>query len=111
MCQDSYESRPPSDAYLQAFLDRGDVIALTTFSETGAVAGGLVAYVLAKFEQERSKVYIYDLAASDEGNLANSRVCACPYAFYQGRQQCGAPGSQPSSQKLPSRSTRCGLAV
>lgn len=28
----------------------------------GDVVGGLVAYELAKFEQERSEVYIYDLA-------------------------------------------------
>lgn len=61
---DSYSSRPPSDAYLEAFLDRADVIVLVSADETGAVVGGLVAYVLAKFEQERSEVYIYDLAVA-----------------------------------------------
>ena len=30
--------------------------------ETGATIGGLAAYELKKFEQERSEVYIYDLA-------------------------------------------------
>ena len=49
---------------MQAFLDRADVIVLTTLDETGAVVGGLVAYVLTKFEQERSEVYIYDLAVA-----------------------------------------------
>ena len=62
---DSYESQPPSDAYLQAFLDRADVIVLAALDATGAVVGGLVAYVLAKFEQERSEVYIYDLAVAE----------------------------------------------
>ncbi|HEY8313210.1 MAG TPA: AAC(3)-I family aminoglycoside N-acetyltransferase [Candidatus Baltobacteraceae bacterium] len=60
----AYASQPPSDAYLRAFLDRADSIVLATFDETGAVVGGLVAYVLAKFEQERSEVYIYDLAVA-----------------------------------------------
>lgn len=61
---DSYESRPPSDSYLQAFLDRTDVIVLIAFNEANAVVGGLVAYVFAKFEQERSEIYIYDLAVA-----------------------------------------------
>jgi aminoglycoside 3-N-acetyltransferase I len=60
----NYDSRPPSDAYLRALLDRAHVIVLTTFDEKGAVVGGLVAYVLEKFEQERSEVYIYDLAVA-----------------------------------------------
>jgi aminoglycoside 3-N-acetyltransferase I len=61
---DSYASQPPSDAYLQAFLHRADVIVLAMFDETDAVVGGLVAYVLTKFEQERGEVYIYDLAVA-----------------------------------------------
>jgi aminoglycoside 3-N-acetyltransferase I len=31
----------------------------------GAVVGGLAAYVLEKFEQERSEIYIYDLAVAE----------------------------------------------
>ena len=31
----------------------------------GAVIGGLAAYVLTKFEQERSEIYIYDLAVDE----------------------------------------------
>jgi aminoglycoside 3-N-acetyltransferase I len=61
---ESYASQPPSDAYLEAFLGRSDAIALAAFGESGSVVGGLVAYVLAKFEQERSEVYIYDLAVA-----------------------------------------------
>lgn len=57
----TYRDRPPSDAYLQAFLERNDAITIAAFSEHGVV-GGLVAYVLRKFEQERTEIYIYDLA-------------------------------------------------
>lgn len=60
----SYQSQPPSDAYLHAFLERDDVIVLATFDDAGVVVGGLVAYVLIKFEQQRSEVYIYDLAVA-----------------------------------------------
>ncbi|KPP97432.1 MAG: putative acetyltransferase [Marinobacter sp. HL-58] len=34
--------------------------------EDGQVVGGLAAYALRKFEQERSEIYIYDLAVSVE---------------------------------------------
>jgi len=61
---ESYASHPPSDAYLEAFLGRADVVVLTALDESGTVVGGLVAYVLPKFEQERSEVYIYDLAVA-----------------------------------------------
>lgn len=58
---DAYQGAPPSDAYLQRLLSKPTVIALAAEAE-GAVVGGLVAYVLEKFEQERSEIYIYDLA-------------------------------------------------
>ncbi|MEA2786898.1 MAG: aminoglycoside 3-N-acetyltransferase [Candidatus Eremiobacteraeota bacterium] len=63
---ENYESRPPSDAYLRTLLDRPDVIVLSAYNETSAPVGGLVAYVLAKFEQERSEAYIYDLAVAQQ---------------------------------------------
>jgi aminoglycoside 3-N-acetyltransferase I len=34
--------------------------------KNGAVVGGLTAYELQKFEQERSEIYIYDLAVAAE---------------------------------------------
>jgi aminoglycoside 3-N-acetyltransferase I len=34
--------------------------------KNGAVVGGLAAYELQKFEQERSEIYIYDLAVDAE---------------------------------------------
>ena len=60
----SYASAPPSDAYLQRMLGRPETIALVA-TEGGAMIGGLVAYVLDKLEQERSEIYIYDLAVAE----------------------------------------------
>jgi aminoglycoside 3-N-acetyltransferase I len=57
----SYASAPPNDVYLNNLLNRDQIIALVAETED-ELAGGLVAYVLPKFEQERSEVYIYDLA-------------------------------------------------
>ena len=60
----SYGSQPPSDAYLKRLLAQEHVIALVALIE-GAVVGGLVAYELDKFEQERREIYIYDLAVTE----------------------------------------------
>lgn len=59
----AYRDAPPSDAYLRALLAKPTVIALAAEVEA-AVVGGLVAYVLEKFERERSEIYIYDLAVA-----------------------------------------------
>ena len=60
----SYMSAPPSDEYLSSLLERGDFIPLVAVTD-GRVVGGLAAYVLTKFEQERTEVYIYDLAVDE----------------------------------------------
>jgi aminoglycoside 3-N-acetyltransferase I len=57
----SYTSRQPSQAYLQRLLGGDSFIALVALKQ-GAVVGGIAAYELKKFEQERSEIYIYDLA-------------------------------------------------
>jgi aminoglycoside 3-N-acetyltransferase I len=61
---ESYVSAPPSDNYLNTLIGRDDFIPLVAVSD-GAVVGGLAAYVLRKFEQERSEIYIYDLAVDE----------------------------------------------
>ena len=61
---ESYQSAIPSDEYLEALLAREDFIPLVAIAD-GKVVGGLVAYVLQKFEQERSEIYIYDLAVDE----------------------------------------------
>ena len=62
---ETYQGSVPPDGYLQSRLDTDDFIALVALTD-GKVVGGLAAYVLRKFEQERSEIYIYDLAVLDE---------------------------------------------
>jgi aminoglycoside 3-N-acetyltransferase I len=57
----TYLSAQPGDLYLRNLLTQSHFVALTAATET-RVIGGLTAYVLPKFEQERSEIYIYDLA-------------------------------------------------
>ena len=59
----TYSGNRPSAAYLQRLLDSDSFIALTA-SRRGEVVGGIAAYELRKFEQERSEIYIYDLAVA-----------------------------------------------
>lgn len=60
----SYAAHKPDDAYLAGLLAKPHVIALVA-EHAGVVIGGLVAYELAKFEQARSEIYIYDLAVAE----------------------------------------------
>src|SRR5690348_13915085 len=60
---ETYTARQPSDAYLRHLLDGETFIALAAVAE-GAVVGGLAAYEIRKFEQERREIYIYDLAVA-----------------------------------------------
>ena len=59
----TYCDAQPSDEYLQRLLDNEHFIALAALKNK-EVIGGLAAYELQKFEQERSEIYIYDLAVS-----------------------------------------------
>jgi aminoglycoside 3-N-acetyltransferase I len=61
---EKYSSRPPSDAYLTDLLRNAQLIALVAEVD-GEPVGGLVAYVLGKLEQQRSEIYIYDLAVAE----------------------------------------------
>ena len=61
---DHYANAPPSDGYLRHWLGRVEVNALVALDD-GVMVGGLVAYELLKFEQERSEFYIYDLAVDE----------------------------------------------
>ena len=54
----------PNRSYLERLLAREHFIALAALRD-GAVVGGLAAYELEKFEQERSEIYIYDLAVAE----------------------------------------------
>jgi aminoglycoside 3-N-acetyltransferase I len=60
---DTYSGNPPSVAYLERLLDSDYFIALVALKDS-EVVGGIAAYELIKFEQERSEIYIYDLAVA-----------------------------------------------
>jgi len=61
---ETYQDSIPSDEYLYALLNSDNFIALVAAVDD-KIVGGLAAYVLKKFEQERSEIYIYDLAVLD----------------------------------------------
>jgi hypothetical protein len=63
---DTYTAAQPDDAYLGRLLGGGQFIAIAAMAE-GTVTGDLAAYVLPKFEQARSEVYIYDLPLRRNG--------------------------------------------
>lgn len=59
----TYNGNRPSADYLRRLLGGDSFIALAAI-KNGDVVGGIAAYELRKFEQERSEIYIYDLAVS-----------------------------------------------
>ena len=61
---DTYGGAVPRPAYLDELLGSPSFIAIAAL-ELDEVVGGLAAYVLPKFEQERSEVYVYDLAVAE----------------------------------------------
>lgn len=61
----TYTSAQPDDAYLRGLLGDASFIAVAALAGE-KVVGGLAAYVLRKFEQARSEIYIYDLAVDAE---------------------------------------------
>jgi aminoglycoside 3-N-acetyltransferase I len=60
---EAYGKNRPSAAYFQKLLGSDYFIALTALKDE-EVVGGIAAYELKKFEQERSEIYIYDLAVA-----------------------------------------------
>jgi aminoglycoside 3-N-acetyltransferase I len=60
---ETYTASRPSADYLRRLLGGDTFIALAAV-KNGEVVGGLAAYELRKFEQERSEIYIYDLAVA-----------------------------------------------
>ena len=60
---ETYSGNRPSADYLRKLLKSDYFIAIAALKED-EVVGGLTAYELKKFEQERSEIYIYDLAVA-----------------------------------------------
>lgn len=61
---ETYSGARPSIAYLERLLGIDAFMALVAMKDD-EVVGGLTAYELQKFEQERSEIYIYDLAVAE----------------------------------------------
>ncbi len=60
---DTYQRSVPSDDYLARLLSKQHFIAVVAMKGE-EVVGGLAAYELDKFEQDRREIYIYDLAVA-----------------------------------------------
>ncbi len=59
----TYTGNRPDPDYMRRLLGSDHFIALAAIKDD-TVVGGLAAYELKKFEQERSEIYLYDLAVS-----------------------------------------------
>ena len=60
----TYTERQPDDAYLKHLLASAAFVSIAAL-DGPTVIGGIAAYVLPKFEQARSELYLYDLAVHE----------------------------------------------
>jgi ribosomal protein S18 acetylase RimI-like enzyme len=81
---ETYETKQPDAGYLARLLG-GDAFIGIAALESQQVVGGLAAYVLPKFEQARSEIYIYDLAVA-----ATHRRRGIATAMIEALQRLGA---------------------
>jgi aminoglycoside 3-N-acetyltransferase I len=61
----TYQHAVPSEEYLGRLLSKPHFIAVVAIAGD-EVVGGLAAYELDKFEQDRREIYIYDLAVAED---------------------------------------------
>lgn len=61
---ETYTAKRPSAGYLRRLLGSDTFIALAAMKGE-EVVGGIAGYEFRKFEQERSEIYIYDLAVAE----------------------------------------------
>jgi aminoglycoside 3-N-acetyltransferase I len=61
----TYQDSVPTDEYLAGLLGMPHFIAVVAV-RGDEVVGGIAAYELDKFEQDRREIYIYDLAVAEE---------------------------------------------
>ncbi|MEM7665280.1 MAG: GNAT family N-acetyltransferase [Pseudomonadota bacterium] len=62
---ENYADHPPGDDYALGWLANLNNVGVLVEADDQAV-GALAGYVLTKFEQERSELYIYDLAVLED---------------------------------------------
>lgn len=61
---DTFTAHRPSEGYLRPLMADDTFIALAAV-KGGEVVGGVTAYELKKYEQERSEIYIFDLGVAE----------------------------------------------
>ena len=61
---ETYCGNPPDEAYWRGLLSDRHFIAIAAM-DGSEIVGALTAYILPKYEQARSEVYIYDLAVAE----------------------------------------------
>jgi aminoglycoside 3-N-acetyltransferase I len=61
---ETYQKSIPADEHLARLLSKQHFIAVVALTD-GTVVGGLAAYELDKFEQDRREIYIYDVAVAE----------------------------------------------
>lgn len=86
---DTYQGAVPSDAYLRDRLGDQAFLAVAALDRDGTMIGGLAAYELKKFEQERSEIYIYDLAV-DARHRRKGVATALIRKLGEAARKCGA---------------------
>jgi aminoglycoside 3-N-acetyltransferase I len=97
----NYAERQPDDPYLRSLLASDTFIAVAAVADS-EVIGGIAAYVLRKFEQARSELYIYDLAVEEQnrrqgvatamiGELQNLAVARGIYVIFVQADHGDAP--------------------
>lgn len=83
---DKPRAAKPTTAYLERLLQMQHVIPLVAFAD-GKIVGGLVAYELDKFEQERREIYIYDLAVQEDCRRRGVAMALIAHLREIGRQR------------------------
>lgn len=84
----AYGAQRPDAAYIDKLLGKDSVMVLAAFKGE-CVVGGLVAYELQKIEQQRSEIYIYDLAV-DAAYRQQGIATALIEALQPIARECGA---------------------
>ena len=62
---DTYSHRPPDDDWLDGLLANPGFVCLVAERAEGELVGGLCGYILKKFEQQRTELFVYDLAVAE----------------------------------------------
>lgn len=110
--RETYQGNLPSDEYLNGLIEDPYFIPIVAISKD-KVVGGLAAYVLRKFEQERSEIYIYDLAV-DENYRRRGIATGCINKLREIAREIGAyviyvqadPPDEPAVKLYESLGTR-----